>query len=106
MTLISGRVASANLTTSAQSIHQVPSSYTLSFSANFCNSTTSSIAVRLAISATTSPTSAEWILYDTIISANSSVMFTGLVADQAQYIVALADATGCNVNIIGYQETR
>lgn len=106
MSLISGRIASANLTTSAQTIHQVPSGFTLSFSANFCNTTTGSISVRLAVASTATPTSAEWIIYDTIVAAKSSVMFTGLVADQGQYIVALADQTGCNINLFGYQESR
>jgi hypothetical protein len=106
MSLISGRIASANLTTSAQTIHQVPSGFTASFSANFCNTTTSAVSVRLAIATTSSPSSAEWVIYDAIVAANSSIMYTGLVADQAQLVVALASATGCNINLFGYQETR
>jgi hypothetical protein len=75
------------------------------FSVSFANRTASAINIRLAhATTTTTPSNAEWRLYDYSLAANSALELTGLLAAATKNIVAYASATGISVNVYGFEE--
>lgn len=76
-----------------------------SFSVTLCNRTASAVTVRLAHAAATStPTTAEWILYDYSLAANAMVQLTGLVAMAGKLVVAYASAASVAATVYGFEE--
>lgn len=88
--------ASSNTT-----VYTVPVGYYSVFNVSITNTGTASITVRLAMSTTGTPASAEWIEYDTAIVGKGVFERTGLVAGPGLNIVAWAD-TGSVANVTVY----
>jgi hypothetical protein len=58
----------------------------------------------LAISATATPTTAEYIEYDSIIPGNGVLERGGIVANAAENVVVYASVAGLSVSVYGYEE--
>jgi hypothetical protein len=88
--------AAANTT-----VYTVPTGYYSVFNVSMTNTSASSVNVRLALASTSTPGTAEWIEYDTVILGKGVFERTGLVLDAGKYVVAYASA-GSAVNVTVY----
>lgn len=91
----------AQLGTGNTLLYTVPSGYYTVCNASFTNTTTSSVTIRLAISTGSTPGTAEFIEYDTVILGKGVFERTGLVLDAGKTLVALA-STGSAINATIY----
>jgi len=87
--------------TTLTTIYQVPADTFVVASINVCNRhATDSAAIRIAISAGTTPTTAEYIEYDAELVSNGVLERTGLVIEAGKYIVVYS--TGGSVSVMAY----
>lgn len=99
--MASGRLGAVDLAaTTNTTVYTVPASKTASFSVNICNRNTSSVTVRLALSATGTPGVTEWIEYDAVIPGNGVLERTGLMLDTGKLVVAYSSTA--NVSVVAY----
>lgn len=101
--MATGRLATpVQLTaTTDTTVYTVPVGYYSVFNVSMTNVSTASVNVRLALAATGTPGTAEWIEYDTVIVGKGVFERTGLVAGPGLNIVAYASA-GSAVNVTVY----
>ena len=101
--MATGRLATpAQLAASTNTtVYTVPTGYYAVANVSFTNTGSSSVTVRLAMSTSGSPGTAEWIEYDTVIVGKGVFERTGLVLDAGKYVVAYASA-GSAVNVTVY----
>ena len=101
--MATGRLASPTQLTATTNttVYTVPTGYYAVCNVSMTNITASSVTVRLAISTGSSPSSAEWIEYDTVILGKGVFERTGLVLDAGKTLVAWA-STGSAVNVTVY----
>lgn len=96
---------SALSATTNTTVYTVPSATTASFTVSVCNQNTSAITFRLAVAASSSPATAEWIEYDTTIPSNGVLERTGIVAQATKQIVAYSSSSGVSVSVYGFETT-
>jgi hypothetical protein len=85
-------------------VYTVPVATAAVFNVSIANRTGYAIPVRLAISATATPTTAEYIEYDTLIPGNGVLERGGIVANAAENVVVYAGIAGLSVSVYGYEE--
>jgi len=85
-------------------VYTVPSAKLSTFSVSICNRGSTVANVRMAISATGTPSNSEYIEYDTEVPANSVFERTGLVAQATKNLVVYADSASLSVSVYGYEE--
>ena len=90
--------------TTNTTVYTVPASTTATFNVSIVNTTAAYITIRLAVSATTSPTSNEYLEYDVLLQPNGVLERTGIVAQATKNVVVYASATGLSVSVYGYEE--
>lgn len=104
-------MATGRLNTPAQlgattntTVYTVPTGYYTVLNVSMTNTSTSSVNIRLAISTSGSPSTAEWIEYDTVVLGKGVFERTGLVVDAGKTIVAWASAgSAINVTVYGIE---
>ena len=90
--------------TTNTTIYTVPASKTATVNVSFCNRGTSDITVRLAVAATGTPSSSEYLEYDAVIPGGGVLERTGILAEATKnFVVYTSDATA-SVNIYGIEE--
>lgn len=99
---ILGQAAPAAITNTT--VYTVPASTTATFCVNICNRGGSSMAVRLAIASTGTPTDSEWLEYDTVLPANGILERTGLVAQATKNVVVYFSTIQGSVSVYGFEE--
>ena len=72
-------------------------------SVTLCNSNSTAVTVRLALSATATPSAAEYLEYGTTIPANGVLERTGLVVGNGQNLVVYASTTGVSALAYGIE---
>lgn len=95
---------SAPLATTNTTVYSVPAATTSTFSVSICNTGSSAITTRLAVAATGSPTSSEWLEYDASIPANGVLERTGIVAQATKQVVVYVSAATAAVSVFGFEE--
>ena len=90
----------ATLTT----VYTVPATKVGTFNVSITNQTGFAIPVRLAIAGTATPTTSEYIEYDSIIPGNGVLERGGIVANAAENVVVYASVAGLSVSVYGYEE--
>jgi hypothetical protein len=90
--------------TTNTTVYTVPAATTATFNVSIVNTSISTATVRLAIAATGTPTTAEYLEYDTILPPNGVLERTGIVAQATENVVVYASATGLSVSVYGYEE--
>ena len=99
---ILGQAAPAATTNTV--IYTVPASTVTVATISIVNTTLTSIAVRLAIASSGTPTTSEYIEYDTIIAANGVLERSGIVMNATEAVVVFGSAAGLSVSVYGYEE--
>lgn len=87
--------------TTNTTVYTVPSGYYTVCNVSLTNTSTSSVTIKLAIASTSTPGTAEWIEYDTVILGKGVFERTGLVINAGLYLVATA-STGSVINATVY----
>jgi len=85
-------------------VYTVPAATTSTFCVSICNTSSSSITARLAISATGTPGSSEWLEYDTTIPSFGVLERTGIVAQATKNVVVNVSAATAAVSVFGFEE--
>jgi hypothetical protein len=104
--MATGRLGIADLAaTTLTTLYTCPATTFTVASVSICNRTTSPITVRLAVASAATPTNAEYIEYDTTITANQVLERTGIVMDAGKLIVVRSSATGVSAVAYGIETT-
>ena len=91
--MATGILGTADLDAGVETVlYTVPADTFAVVSVSFCNRGNAAITVRLAVAEADSPTSAEWIEYDTTIQSKGVLERTGIVLDATKRIVAYSSA--------------
>lgn len=90
--------------TTNTTVYTVPAATVAVATISIANTTTSPIAVRLAVAALATPTTSEFIEYDTVIAANGVLERSGVVMNATEKVVVFASAAGLAVSVYGYEE--
>ena len=86
-------------------IYTVPASHTAAFNVSILNRDTSNAAtVRVALSATATPSDADYIEYETIVGPSDVLERTGVVLSAGWNLIVRASSSTITVNAIGYEE--
>ena len=100
--MATGRLATpVQLGTGNTTLYTTPTGYYTVCNVSLTNTGTTSVTIRLALAATTTPCATEWIEYDTTIAPKSVFERTGLVLQAGLNIVGLCSA-GTTVNACVY----
>ena len=99
---ILGQAAPAAITNTV--VYTVPALTVTVATISIVNTTLTSIAVRLAIASSGTPTTSEYIEYDTIISASGVLERSGIVMNATEAVVVFGSAAGLAVSVYGYEE--
>lgn len=95
---------SAPSATTNTTVYTVPAATTATFCVSICNTSGSSIQARLAVSATGTPGSSEWLEYDATIPAFGVLERTGIVAQATKNVVVRVTAATAAVTVYGFEE--
>lgn len=85
-------------------VYTVPAATVAVATISIVNTTPLSIPVRLAIASSGTPTTSEYIEYDTIITANGVLERSGIVMNATEAVVVFATSAGLAVSVYGYEE--
>ena len=85
-------------------IFTVPAGKVATATVNFCNLSATVSRIRLAISATDTPTAAEWIEYDADLLSGSVIERSGLVLSAGKKLVAYSEFANVSVSAFGFEE--
>lgn len=85
-------------------VYTVPAATVGVVTISIVNTTTSPIALRLAIASLATPVAAEFIEYDTVIPANGFLERAGIVMNATEKVVVNATSAGLSVSVYGYEE--
>ena len=102
--MATGRLGTADLSaTTNTTLYTVPTSTFAVVTVNLVNRSSSAVTVRVAMSATATPSNGEWIEYGVSLAANTVLERTGLVLDAGKNIVVYASATGVSATAYGIE---
>jgi len=94
---------SAPAATTNTTVYTVPAATVATCTVNITNTTNVSMTFRLAVAASGTPATSEYLEYDAIIPGNGTYQNGGIVADATKRFVVYAAASGLSVSIYGYE---
>lgn len=95
--------ASDLLAATDTSVYTCPVSTFSVVTVNICNRNTSPITIRIAISTSGTPGNADYIEYDTELTANGVLERTGLVLDEGKQLIVRSSGTGVSAVCYGIE---
>jgi hypothetical protein len=100
--MATGRLGTANITTTANTtIYTVPSSTFSVVSVSICNRNSSTAAtIKVAVASSASPGLDEWIEYDTSLVASGVVERTGIVMKATEVLVVQVSSATPTVSVV------
>ena len=99
--MATGRLGASALTSGADTtVYQCPSSTFTVLTVNVCNRGAADANIRIAVSSSGTPTTAEYIEYDVSLSGNGVLERTGLVLDAGKYLVVRASTN--DISVVAY----
>lgn len=102
--MATGRLGAADLSaTTNTTVYTCPASTFTVASVSICNRTASTVTVRLALAAASTPVAAEYLEYDVQILANGVLERTGIVLDAGKLLVAYSSAANVSVVVMGIE---
>lgn len=99
---ILGQAAPAAVTNTT--VYTVPVSLSAVFNVSIVNTVGTPAMVRLAIAAAATPTSSEFLEYDTLLPPSGVLERGGLVANAGERVVVFSSIAGVSVSVYGYEE--
>jgi hypothetical protein len=97
-----GQAAPGALTNTV--VYTVPAATVAVATISIANTTTTPSLVRVAIASSGTPTTSEYIEYDTLIDANGVLERSGIVMNATEAVVVYATSAGLSVSVYGYEE--
>jgi len=85
-------------------VYTVPTGTTSTFNVSICNTGSTEITARLAIAATGTPGTSEWLEYNVLIPVAGVLERTGIVAQAAKRVVVFVSAATASVSVFGFEE--
>jgi hypothetical protein len=102
--MATGILGTADLAlTTNTALYTVPANTFTVVNITVCNRNNTAVTVRVALSATGTPSNSEWIEFDVEIPAKGVLERTGLVLDATKNIVVYSDTTGVNAVAYGIE---
>lgn len=102
--MATGTLGQADLAAATNTtVYTVPADTTATISISICNRSGLNRSIRIAISASGTPSDAEYIEYGTLLTGNGTLERTGLVVSANKNIVVYSDDDKVSVNIYGYE---
>jgi len=102
--MANGRLGAQNLAAASNTtVYTCPVDTFAVVTINVTNRATTSRNVRVALSATTSPGTSEYIEYDVELLGNGVLERTGIVLSAGQNIVCFSNSTDCNAVVYGIE---
>ena len=104
--MATGRLGTADLSAATNtSLYTVPASTFSVVTVSVVNRGATAASVRIAIASSATPSNAEWIEYDTSLSAKGVLERTGLVMDAGKILVVYSSAVSVNAVCYGIETT-
>lgn len=94
---------SAPAATTNTTVYTVPAATVATCTVNITNTTAGAITFRLAVSATGSPATSEYLEYDVLLPSGQTYQNGGIVANATKNFVVYASASGLSVSVYGYE---
>lgn len=94
---------SAPSATTNTTVYTVPAATVSTFNISVCNTSSSTISVQVALAASGTPSTSEYIEYNTAIPAYGVLERGGIVANATKNVVVYASAAGLAVTVYGYE---
>jgi hypothetical protein len=85
-------------------VYTVPSATTATFNVSITNQGSGATTVNLAIAATGTPATSEFIEFGTVIPANGVLERGGIVAQSAKNVVVRCGTANCSVSVYGFEQ--
>ena len=104
--MASGILGQAALSaTTNTTVYTVPASTLSIVNINVVNrSSTTAASVRVALAATATPQTSEWIEYDASVPANGVLERTGVAINAGEKVVVYASTANCSANVYGLEQ--
>jgi len=102
--MATGRLGTANITTTSDTtVYTVPAATFSVVSVNVVNRSSSAAAqIRIAVASSATPTTAEYIEYDSSLVANGVLERTGIVMDAGKLIVVQTPTSTPTLSVVVY----
>lgn len=102
--MATGILGTADLAlTTNTTLYTVPADTFTVVNLTLCNRTSAATTIRVALSATDTPSNSEWIEFDVSLPAKGVLERTGLVLDATKRIVVYSASTGVNAVAYGIE---
>lgn len=103
--MATGILGQSSLTAATNtSVYTVPAAKVATFNVSIVNLGTVYSLVRLAVASTGTPSSSEYLEYDTVLAPKGVLERGGLVAQAGEIVVAYSDTANVSVSVYGYEE--
>lgn len=90
--------------TTLTTVYTVPAGKTAVFNASIANTSAFPLVLRLAVSTTGTPTTSEYLEYDTVLVGNGVLERGGIVAGENSQVVVYVSTANAAVTLYGYEE--
>jgi hypothetical protein len=102
--MATGRLGTADLAAATDTtVYTCPTTTFAVVTVSVCNRGASAANVRVAVASTATPTDAEFIEFDTSLSAKGVLERTGVVMDAGKLLVVRSSAVGVNAVVYGIE---
>ena len=103
--MASGTLGQADLAaTTNTTLYTVTAGKTATVNISLCNRNNTAVTVRLAVASTSTPGNSEYINYNAVIPACTTLERTGIVVSAGKNIVAYASIAGVSVSVYGFED--
>ena len=103
--MASGTLGQFELTAGTNTtVYTVPSAKIATVTVSFANKSVASKWIRLAVAASGTPSTSEYLLYEVLLGPFGTLEKSGIVASAAKNFVAYSTGADVSVNIYGFEE--